>query len=91
MGWGEAAIVGVGVLVGVGVGADVGVRVGAEAGVGETDALTSGVAASVALAVGSDSPEPQAVTAATANTISAVTQLPTQGFTIRPLPLITHS
>ena len=90
MGWGEAAIVGVGVLVGVGVGADVGVRVGAEAGVGETDALTSGVVTSIGVGVAGSS-EPQAVTAAMANTISAATHLPIRQFTIRPLPLITHS
>ena len=90
MGWGEAAIVGVRVLVGVGVGADVGVGVGIEAGVGETEALASFVVTSIGVGVAGSS-EPQAVTTATVNTISAVTQLPTQGFTIRPLPFTTHS
>ena len=88
MGWGEAAIVGVRVLVGVGVGADVGVGVGIEAGVGEIEVLASFVVTSIGVA---GSSEPQAVTTATVNTISAVTQLPTQGFTIRPLPFTTHS
>ena len=90
MGWGEAAIVGVRVLVGVGVGADVGIGVGIEAGVGETEDLASVVVTSIGVGVAGSS-EPQAVTTATANTISAATHLPIRQFTIRPLPLITHS